>query len=313
MDWGSIDAMRASLTGGAFDWRVWLLPLALPVILFLVLLEWWHFRRKDIYDWRDTLASLPLGAGYALSEAVLLSLFMNEVFLFVYAHRLTTISMSLWSFLLLYLIVDLCFYAFHRAAHRIRFLWCIHAVHHSSEHYNFSVAFRQSPLYAFAGSYFFFLPPIWLGFEVEWVLCALSINLLYQLTQHTQWIGHLPPWIDWWLMTPQHHKIHHASNPRYIDRNYAGTFVVWDRLFGTFIAEAPEDPPRFGLVKPLRSFNPLTLMLHEWGALAANVARPGPWWQRLRHLWSPPEWERATSATDASTRLHNQANGEKLA
>ena len=155
---------------------------------------------------------------------------------------------------------------------------------------NFTTAMRQSWLYSFAGNWLFYTPLVWLGFEPRWVLFALSINLAYQFFVHTQWIGQLPAPIEFIFNTPSHHRAHHGRNPRYIDKNYGGTLIVFDRLFGTFVPET--EAPDYGLVRQVRSHNPIWLTIHEWVAMLRDMARPGRWQERLKHAWAPPEWER---------------------
>ena len=281
---------------GHSDLREWLLVLLAPLFLLTVLVEWWHFQRLDrqttrpVYELRDALDSLNLGGVYMLLDVVIVLTLVLPAMAFVYGHRLTTIAITPWTFAALFLGVELCYYAFHRASHRIRWFWCAHVVHHGSEHMNFTTAMRQSWLYSFAGNWLFYTPLVWLGFEPRWVLFALSINLAYQFFVHTQWIGQLPAPIEFIFNTPSHHRAHHGRNPRYIDKNYGGTLIVFDRLFGTFVPET--EAPDYGLVRQVRSHNPIWLTIHEWVAMFRDMARPGRWPERLKHAWAPPEWER---------------------
>lgn len=273
------------------DWRDTLLVLLTPLFLVFVAAECWHFRhRPGVYRLGDSLASLNLGGVYTLVDIGLVLVVVLPVMDAVHAHRLFTLEVTAWTFPLLYLAVEFCYYGFHRASHRIRWFWCAHVVHHGSEHMNFTTAMRQSWLYGVAGHWLFYTPLVWLGFEPRWVLGTLSINLAYQFFIHTQWVDRLPAWVEWVFNTPSHHRAHHGRNPRYIDRNYGGTLIVFDRLFGTF--EPETEAVDYGLVRPVDSTNPLWLTLHEWVAMARDVARPGPWALRLKHLWAPPEWTR---------------------
>ncbi|MEJ5896525.1 sterol desaturase family protein [Aquabacterium sp. G14] len=278
------------------DLREWLLVLLAPVFLLTVLVEWLHLRRRDrqagppIYELRDALDSLNLGGVYMLLDVVIVLTLVLPAMTFVYGHRLTTIDITPWTFAALFLGVEFCYYVFHRASHRIRWFWCAHVVHHGSEHMNFTTAMRQSWLYSFAGNWLFYTPLVWLGFEPRWVLFALAINLAYQFFVHTQWIAKLPAPIEFIFNTPSHHRAHHGRNPRYIDKNYGGTLIIFDRLFGTFVPET--EAPDYGLVRQVHSHNPIWLTIHEWVAMLRDMARPGPWSERLKHLWAPPEWER---------------------
>jgi sterol desaturase/sphingolipid hydroxylase (fatty acid hydroxylase superfamily) len=291
--------LHDTLISLGLDWRDTLLVLLTPLFLAFVAAEWWHFRRQPgVYALGDSLASLNLGGVYTLVDIALVLTVVLPVMDWVHTHRLFTLDVTVWTFPLLYLMVELCYYTFHRASHRIRWFWCAHVVHHGSEHMNFTTAMRQSWLYGVAGNWLFYTPLVWLGFEPRWVLGTLSINLAYQFFIHTQWVGRLPDWAEAVFNTPSHHRAHHGRNPRYIDRNYGGTLIVFDRLFGTFTPET--EPVDYGLVRPVQSTNPLWLTLHEWAAMGRDMARPGPWAQRLKHLWGPPEWTRETERSAMS-------------
>jgi sterol desaturase/sphingolipid hydroxylase (fatty acid hydroxylase superfamily) len=283
------------------DLRDALLLLLSPLFIGVVLLEWWRFhkaRNAGVYDLRDSMASMNLGGAYMLLDVVIVVFAVIPAMDWVYRHRWQTIEITPWTFAALYLGVEFCYYWFHRASHRIRWFWCAHVVHHGSEHMNFTTAMRQSWLYSFAGNWLFYTPMVWLGFEPRWVLCALSLNLAYQFFVHTQWVGKLPRPIEFIFNTPSHHRAHHGRNPVYIDRNYGGTLIVFDRLFGTFVEE--NEPVDYGLVRQPRGYNVLWLTVHEWVHMLRDMARPGPWHQRLKHLWAPPEWERGAPARPAT-------------
>ena len=285
----------------ATDWRLWVLVMLSPLFLLTVAVEWWHWRRHDrhagtpVYNLRDSMDSLNLGGVYTFLEVAWVAAGVVPAMAWVYGHRLATIELTPWSFAALYLGVEFCYYWFHRASHRIRWFWCAHVVHHGSEFMNFTTAMRQSWLYGFAGNWLFYVPMVWLGYEPHWVLLALSINLGYQFFVHTQWVGKLHPAFEFVFNTPSHHRAHHGRNPRYIDKNYGGTLIVFDRLFGTFVEET--EAVDYGLVRQVRSHNPLWLTVHEWAHMLRDMLRPGPLSQRLKHLWAPPEWERPVPLT----------------
>jgi sterol desaturase/sphingolipid hydroxylase (fatty acid hydroxylase superfamily) len=279
--------------------------LALPLALLLAAFEWWHFRGTEVFELKDSLASVVMGAAYILvAEGFVVIAVVVPVFEWLFQYRLMTQVISPLSLLVLFLVVDLCFYLFHLAAHRVRFMWGVHEVHHASEHFNYTVAFRQSILYAFVGVYAFFIPAVLLGFPAEWVLGTLAVNLLYQLLNHTQWVGRLPAPVEWLFNTPSNHSVHHARNPRYVDRNMGGVLMIWDHLFGTYAAEDPEEPPDYGVVSQIDkppSYNPAILTFREYASIIADMAEPGPLAQRLKHLWGPPEWVRPTAPSAAGT------------
>jgi sterol desaturase/sphingolipid hydroxylase (fatty acid hydroxylase superfamily) len=186
--------------------------------------------------------------------------------------------------ILLFVGIDCAYYWFHRIAHEYNAPWAGHVVHHSSEDYNLAVALRQG---SFQGlfSWVFYLPLALLGFPPSWFAATLSFNLLYQFWIHTRAIGKLGP-LEWILNTPSHHRVHHGRNPKYLDRNYAGTLIIWDRMFGTFQAE--EEEPVYGLTKPLNSWNPLWANLHVWRDLGRDAWLAPRWVDKLR-IWVMPQ------------------------
>ena len=299
------------------DLRDALLLLLSPLFMAVVALEWWRFhkvRNAGVYSLKDSLASMNLGGAYMLLDVVIVVFAVVPAMDWVYRHRWLSIEITPWTFVALYVGVEFCYYWFHRASHRIRWFWCAHVVHHGSEHMNFTTAMRQSWLYSFAGNWLFYTPMVWLGFEPRWVLCALSLNLGYQFFVHTQWVGKLHPLIELVFNTPSHHRAHHGRNERYIDKNYGGTLIVFDRLFGTFVEET--EAVDYGLVRQVHTHNPLWLTLHEWAVMLRDVMRPGPLAVRLKHIWAPPEWERPgpqaadnrAHASESAPRPHDPAH-----
>jgi len=272
------------------DLRRDLLLILTPLFTATLLVDLLAARRRAHYRLADSLASIGLGGIYLVVDALLVAVLVLPVYHWVYQQRLLDFAMTPLAFVLLFFGLELCFYGFHRASHRIRWFWAAHVVHHSSEHMNFTTASRQSLFYGFAGNWLFYLPLVWLGFAPQWVLFMFSASLAYQYFIHTQAVGKLWRPLEWLLNTPSHHRVHHGRNPQYIDRNYGGVLILYDRLFGTFTEE--DEPVEYGITRPVRSFNPLWLNLHEWVDLIRDIARPGPLYQRLRHLWMPPEWQR---------------------
>ena len=282
------------------DWKSWVLIAMVPIFALTIVVEAWRFRRTGVYGLKDSAASLLLGAGYLIPEAAMQALVVVAMMGWVHEFRLMDIPTNAGTFALLYVLVDLLFYVYHRTSHRVRWFWATHVVHHASEHMNFTTAARQSTLYAVSGAFIFFAPAALLGFEIEWITFALALNLAGQWFLHTQWIRRLPRAIEFILNTPSHHRAHHGRNGDYIDCNFGGSLIIWDRLFGTFVPESDEEPPEFGIVRQVRSYNPVWLNLHEWADMFRDVARPGPLWLRLKHLWAPPEWQRPAKAGQAA-------------
>ncbi len=263
-----------------------------PVFMLIAALEALHFRRTDIYKLEDSFASLCLGGAYLCFELLLYALFVWTIFDWVHQFRLMTIRITPMSFLILYLLVDLLFYLYHFTAHKVRYFWAGHVVHHASEHMNFTTAMRQSALYPLSFVWGFFLPLAWLGFERDWIFFALALNLAYQFFLHTQWINKLPGIVEFFLNTPSHHRVHHGRNDIYIDRNFGGTLIIWDRIFGTFTEEKTTENPDYGITRQIYSYNPIQLTLHEWTDMFRDMSQPGPLLLRLKHVWANPEWQR---------------------
>ena len=185
--------------------------------------------------------------------------------------------------------VDLCYYWFHRLSHEVNAGWAAHIVHHQSEEYNLTVALRQSVLQG-ALSWVFYLPLALLGFPPAMFLTVSAFNTLYQFWIHTRTIGRLGP-LEWVLNTPSHHRVHHGRNPKYIDRNHAGSLIIWDRMFGTFQEE--EEEPVYGITTPLANWNPVWANLHYWAELLGTARRAARPLDRLRVFWKPPGWRPA--------------------
>lgn len=266
-----------------------------PLFMLSIALEAWRFRKTPgIYTWRDTFMSMNSGGSYLFVDLALVIVLVIPAMQWVYQFRLWTIEVTPWTFFALFMGVELLYYGFHRASHRIRWFWCAHVVHHGSEHMNFTTALRQSWFYAIAGNWLFYTPLVWLGFEPHWVLFALSLNLGYQFFVHTQWVGRLPAWLEWLFNTPSHHRAHHGRNPVYIDRNFGGTLIIFDRLFGSFVPE--QEAVDYGLEHPVPTNNLVWLNVHEWAAMLKDMRRElreqGSWYLAVKHLWAPPDWRR---------------------
>lgn len=278
----------------------WLLLALAPVFLGFVVWEAWYWRRRrpGMYSWQDTFSNAALALMHQAADA-LAWLLLIGVFWWVHQFRLFEIPTTWWTIALLFVAQDFCYYWFHRAAHRIRWCWASHVTHHSSERLNLSTAFRQSVTYPVSGMWVFWLPLALVGFSPTHIVVVVAINLAFQFFVHTQAVGRLG-WLEQVFNTPSHHRVHHASNARYIDRNYAGVLIVWDKLFGTFEPEAGDEPCRYGLVKPVQSHNPLVLTFHEWGDLFRDAWRARGLRARLGQLFGPPD--RALSQAGFSRR-----------
>lgn len=262
---------------------------AIPFFLLMIGIELWMARRSgksEVYRFNDTITNLNIGIG-----SQVFNLFFQIGILAVYFVIFTRFSffqlpVNVWTILLCILAFDFIFYWAHRWSHEMNFWWGAHVVHHSSEEYNLSVALRQSWFHN-ALAFILFLPLPFLGFDPAVFFVAGAIHTLYQFWIHTKLIGKLPRWIEFWLNTPSHHRVHHGVNPKYIDKNHAGVLIIWDRLFGTFQAE--EEEVVYGITTPLKSWNPGWANLHYYVEMV-RAARPMKWWDKLKMLWARPGW-----------------------
>lgn len=262
--------------------------LALPFFGLTMLLEWLALRKRRHlkgYTARDSFGSLGMGVGFLVIDVGWKGV-MIAFFAWLYQFRLFDLEAVWWTWLLLVVLDDFCMYWSHRLGHEVRLLWCAHHNHHSSEHYNLSTALRQSwteELYK---------PLVWaalplLGFPVEMILVQMALNLLYQYWLHTELIGKLG-WFGLVFNTPSHHRVHHGRNARYLDRNYGGIFIVWDRLFGTFQAE--DEPVDYGVTVPVRTFNPARIAVAEFAAMGRDLRAARTWRGRLGAIFARPGW-----------------------
>jgi sterol desaturase/sphingolipid hydroxylase (fatty acid hydroxylase superfamily) len=263
---------------------------AVPIFVALVLAEMLWVRRRNParYEARDTLTSLAMGLGSTVAGALAAGAILG-IGAWLSSLRIADIPYVWWAWVLCFVLDDFNYYVFHRTAHRVRWFWASHVNHHSSQHYNLSTALRQTWTGFFGLSFIFRLWPLLLGFPLPMLLLVGGINLIYQFWIHTEAIGRLPRWVEAVMNTPSHHRVHHAVNPRYLDKNYAGVFIVWDRMFGTFAAEDDRDAIRYGLVRQLGSFNLLTAVFHEWIAIARDLWT-APWRAKLMYVVGPPGW-----------------------
>ena len=281
--------------------------LATPAFVVLVAAEMVAVRcgARGDYDWRDSATSLLLGLGSTLAGA-LFGASVVALYAWVWQFRVWNISDTLLTGALCFVLDDLFYYAFHRSAHRVRWFWASHVVHHSSQHYNLTTALRQSWTGFIALSFLFRLPLLMIGFSPLLVLFCVGLNLVYQFWVHTEVVRRLPRWAEAVLNTPSHHRVHHGTNPRYLDRNYAGVFIVWDRLFGTFEAEDDAEPVRYGIVHNLSTFNPLWAAFHEWVAIARDLVAARSWRARWMHVVGPPGWS-ADGSRDTADAIRTRA------
>ena len=285
-----------------------LIHLAIPGFLLLLLIEviaaaWMH---QDLFEWKDTAASLSMGIGN-----VIIGLFTKVLlfasYSFVHRFAIFNIGYQWWAWVLLFFAEDFTYYVFHRSSHECRFFWASHVVHHSSQRYNLGTALRQTWTGGISFSFVFWLWLPLIGFPPIMVMTMQAISLLYQFWIHTELIRSLGP-MEAFFNTPSHHRVHHASNARYLDRNHAGTLIIWDRLFGTFEPEDESEPLIYGLTKNINTYNPVRIAFHEWIDIARDLRTARNWSERWHFVFGRPGWKYERQLAGTSSRVAESAD-----
>lgn len=265
---------------------------AIPAFVILIVMEmvFGHLTGKARFEPKDTATSLIMGLGSQIA-GLLTGGVIYAIGLFIWHHaRLFDIGFTWWAFIIAFILDDLSYYIAHRAGHRIRWFWAAHVIHHSSQYYNLSTALRQTWTGFPAFTFIFSLPLFVLGSHPLLIAFVASLNLIYQFWIHTEAIKRFPRWFEAIFNTPSHHRVHHATNPRYLDANYAGTLIIWDKLFGTFVPEDDAEPCRYGIVRQLGSFNPLKVAFHEWVGIFGDIGKARSLRDLFFYLFGPPGW-----------------------
>lgn len=264
--------------------------IAIPFFALLIAAEalWAYLKNSDEFsDNKDTWVNIFLG----FMSVVWGGIFgLVTGYAFIYCYEIAPYKFpadAWWTWVILFFVDDLAYYVFHRVSHETRLFWNFHVVHHSSEHYNLSVAVRQS---WFSGilHWIFYAPIMLLGFA-PWMFALMhGFNLIYQFWIHTKFIDRLGP-LEYVLNTPSHHRVHHGVNEQYLDKNYAGVLIIWDRIFRSFIRETEE--PRYGIVKPIASYNPLWINTHGWVEMYDAIRRQSTIARKLRCVFASPNMD----------------------
>lgn len=269
------------------------LAMAVPFFVLTIALEWWFIRKGKLegtYEAKDALTSMLMGFGNLVSD-IFMGFISLGILMWAWQFRLIDLGISLPVIALALLAQDLLYYWKHRAAHRIRWLWSAHVVHHSSQHYNLSTALRQPWNNHFTGFVLLSTPLVFLGVHPLLLGFVGSLNLLYQYWVHTEAIRRLPKWFEAVFNTPSHHRVHHGTNPQYLDSNYAGILIIWDKVFGTFVPENDAIDIEYGLVKNVETYNPIKIAFGEmWSAVRDAFTTGLSLSQRLKYLFAPPGW-----------------------
>lgn len=264
-----------------------ILALAVPGFLLMIGVELLvaRLKRRSVYRFDDSVADLSCGLGDQVLKALTGGLIALP-YVWIYEHaRLFELSTAM-AWLIGMVGIDFFYYWYHRFSHRTAFGWAAHGVHHQSEDYNLAVALRQS---WFAGlySWVFYLPLAWVGVPFEIYAAGWSLNLLYQFILHSRLVGRLGP-LEWLLNTPSHHRVHHGCEPQYLDKNYAGVLMCWDRWFGTFEPEGAE--PSYGVLHPIRTWNPAWANVGPYVELVRRSMRTPRLWDKVQLWFRPPGW-----------------------
>jgi sterol desaturase/sphingolipid hydroxylase (fatty acid hydroxylase superfamily) len=267
------------------------IPYAIPIFLLLIVIEifWGWWKGNNTYRVNDSINSLSLGLLSTVTKFVFLNIGLLvfsgiEENYAIWAFN----SSSLGHWLLAILLYDFLYYWFHRVSHERQFFWGSHVVHHQSEDYNLSTALRQTST-SFFTTWVFYIPCFFLGMPISMYISIATAHLIYQFWVHTQHIATLG-FLERFMVTPSNHRVHHAQNPDYIDKNYGGLLIIWDRLFGTFQQEHREQPAIYGIRVPLASWNPILANLHIFINMAMDAWRTANWLDKFRVLWSRTGW-----------------------
>ena len=286
-----------------------LIHFAIPAFIALLLAEiiFSAVSKKELYETKDTLSSLAMGIGNVLS-GILGKAIVFGAYMLVWQFSLWDLGTAWWVWILLFFAEDITYYWFHRNSHNIRYFWASHVVHHSSQKYNLSTALRQTWTGNFSGSFVFWLWLPLVGFHPVMVMTMQAISLIYQFWIHTEAVGKLPRWIEFIFNTPSHHRVHHSSDLKYLDKNHAGVLIIWDRLFGTFQEE--EERPVYGLTRNINTYNPVIIGFHEWRDLTRDIANAPDLKSAWMYAFGPPGWSHDNSRK-TTRQLREEANARQ--
>lgn len=269
-----------------------LLIFAVPIFLMASTAEFFLAKDKypNLYQKKDFWVSLSMGVFSAIVEILPKALAFMA---FYYLHELSPfkaiVQRQWWAWLILFVADDFTYYWFHRLNHEVRLFWAGHVPHHSSIHYNLGTALRQGVGERVHKLFFWLWIPL-LGFDPLMIFVMISVNLFYQFWVHTELVDKLPKWYEAVFNTPSHHRVHHASNIRYLDRNHAGALIIWDRFFGTFSAELDTEKPVYGLTENINTFRPDKVAAHEYRAIWKDINKTKSFSDKLKYIFWAPGW-----------------------
>lgn len=288
------EAWQSSLTSILpAHWQEWLLPLMGGPFFLLFLAEWFYQARRgdsSAFHWRRAATNFSLGGSYLGFELIVQALIVLPICLWLYQYRLFTIEVTWLSAIPIFIAVEFSYYWFHRSSHRVNWFWSAHVVHHSDDQMNLSTAMRQSLLYSVTGWWLFFVPLMLLGVHPVWVFFFYAIDLIYQFFIHTETVGKLPKWVEYIFDTPSNHRAHHGTNGEYIDKNYGGVIILFDRWFGTYVEEdAINNPVRYGAVGERSNDNIFQLIFAVFYRMWQQFFHAKGLKNKVKVLFSPPD------------------------
>ena len=265
---------------------------ALPIFFLVIIGEAWisKHEQKNLYERKDFIASMWMLFLTAVVEFIPKAL---AFIAFFYLHSVSpfaeVVGRQWWAWIVLFFLDDFAYYWFHRMNHEVRLFWAGHVPHHSSQRMNYGTALRQG-VGERVHKYLFWLWLPLLGFDALMIFVIMSVNLIYQFWVHTELVDRMPAWFEYIFNTPSHHRVHHASNIRYLDCNHAGVFILWDRIFGTFSPELAAEPVKYGLTTNIDTYNPIKVAGHEYAAIWNDVLRADKWSDKLNYIFKSPGW-----------------------
>lgn len=282
--------------------ETWFLLMSVPLYIILIGAEiiMSNWKGHKYYTLKDTLQNVYLTLTNAALDLLLRTLFYVSVLMWSYQQHFFSIENVFLYWFLLFLLEDLAFYFEHRIDHYCRLFWAVHVTHHSSEEFNLTTGFRSSvfqPVYRFI----YFVPIALMGFHPLDIVFMYSLTQTYGILVHTKYIHKMPRWFEAVFVSPSHHRVHHASNIRYLDKNMGMCLIIWDKIFGTFQEELATDPVKYGLTKPIENdSNPANVIFHEWKSLGKDLRKKTSFINRLRYMFMPPGWSHDGSSKTAS-------------
>jgi sterol desaturase/sphingolipid hydroxylase (fatty acid hydroxylase superfamily) len=287
--------------------ETWFLLMSVPLYVILIGVEilMSNWRAKKFYTFKGTIQNIYLSLINGGLDLLLRWLFYISVLMWSYHHHFFQVHNPYVYWIALFFLEDFAFYIEHRVDHYCRLFWAVHVTHHSSEEFNLTTGFRSSvfqPVYRFI----YFVPIAFLGFHPLDIVFMYSITQTYGILVHTKYIQKMPRWFEAVFVIPSHHRVHHASNVRYLDKNMGMCLIIWDRMFGTFQEELPTDPIKYGITKPVDNpDNPIKIIFHEWQSIGNDMRKKTPFLAKIKYMLMPPGWSH-----DGSTKTAKELRKE---